>query len=120
MQIAGTDLQDANVEALAKQIRSNMQPADLELLNSIGKRFVESGARTDVKQWMRMVEVTGCRAGFLLSNSLEIAARMVQAEPPMGAVELTPKEKIEELLLFSVSDQYFRLRDALGIKIAAG
>ena len=48
-----------------------------------------------------MVELTGCRAGFLLCNNLEIAARMIQAEPPMGAVELTPKEKIEELLLFS-------------------
>jgi hypothetical protein len=108
-----------HVDALAKQIRANMQPADLELLNSIGKRFVESGARTDIKQWIRMVELTGCRAGFLLCNSLEISARMVQAEPPMGAVELTPKEKIEELLLFAVSDQYFRLREALGIKIAA-
>jgi len=43
---------------------------------------------------------------------------MVQAEPPMGAVELTPKEKIQELLLFSISEQYFRLRDALGIRIA--
>ncbi|HMI91944.1 MAG TPA: tetratricopeptide repeat protein [Polyangiales bacterium] len=119
MQIAGVELSDPHVDALAKQIRANMQPADLELLNSIGKRFVESGARTDIKQWMRMVELTGCRAGFLLSNSLEISARMVQAEPPMGAVELTPKEKIEELLLFAVSDQYFRLREALGIKIAA-
>jgi hypothetical protein len=29
-----------------------MQPADLELLKSISKRFVEGGARTDVKKWM--------------------------------------------------------------------
>jgi hypothetical protein len=69
---------------------------------------------------MRMVELTGCRAGFLLCNNLEIAARMIQAEPPMGAVELTPKEKIQDLLLFSVSEQYFRLREALGIRISVG
>jgi tetratricopeptide (TPR) repeat protein len=118
MQIAGVEINDPHVDQLAKQIRANMQPADVELLNSIGKRFVEGGARTDIKKWMRMVELTGCRTGFLLCNSLEIAARMVQAEPPMGAVELTPKEKIQELLLFSISEQYFRLRDALGIRIA--
>jgi golgin subfamily B member 1 len=118
MQIAGVEISDPTVDQTAKQIRANMQPADLELLNSIGKRFVESGARTDIKKWMRMVELSGCRAGFLLCNNLEIAARMIQAEPPMGAVDLTPKEKIEEVLLFSVSDQYFQLREALGIKIS--
>jgi hypothetical protein len=35
----------------------------------------------------------------------------------MGAVDLTPKEKIQELILFSVSESYFRLREALGIQI---
>jgi hypothetical protein len=119
MQIAGVDIGDPNVERWAKDIRGNMQPADLELLSSIGKRFVEAGARTDVKTWMRTVELTGCRAGFLLCNNLEIAARMIQADPPMGAVELSPKEKIEDLLLFSVSESYFRLRESLGIQISA-
>jgi hypothetical protein len=118
MQIAGVEIADQHVDQLAKQIRANMQPADVELLNSIGKRFVDAGARTDIKKWMRMVELTGCRAGFLLCDSLEIAARMIQSEPPMGAVDLSPKEKVEDLLRFSVSEHYFRLRDALGIKIA--
>lgn len=120
MQIAGVQISDPHVDQLAKQIRMNMQPADVELLSSIGKRFVEGGARTDIKLWMRTVELTGCRAGFLLCNNLEIAARMIQADPPLGAVELTPKEKIEDVLLFSISEQYFRLRDALGIKIRVG
>jgi golgin subfamily B member 1 len=120
MQIAGVEIADQHVDQLAKQIRSNMQPADVELLNSIGKRFVEAGARTDIKKWMRMVELTGCRAGFLLCDNLEIAARMIQSEPPMGAVDLSPKEKVEDLLRFSVSEQYFKLREALGIRIAAG
>ncbi len=66
---------------------------------------------------MQCVELTACRAGFLLCNDLEIAARMIQAEPPLGAVDLTPKEKVEELVLFSVSEAYFRLREALGIQI---
>jgi ABC-type taurine transport system ATPase subunit len=66
---------------------------------------------------MQSVELTACRTGFMLCNDLEIAARMLQAEPPMGAVDLTPKEKIQELILFSVSESYFKLREALGIQI---
>jgi hypothetical protein len=88
-------------------------------LNSITKRFVGAGARTDIKRWMQSVELTACRAGFVLCNDLEIAARMIHAEPPMGAVDLTPKEKIQELVLFSVSEGYARLREALGIQIQA-
>jgi hypothetical protein len=117
MHIAGVEISEPNVLEWAKQIRAQMQPADLELLKSISKRFVEGGARTDVKKWMQSVELTACRAGFTLCNDLEIAARMIQAEPPMGAVDLTPKEKIQELVLFSISEQYFRLREALGIQI---
>lgn len=119
MHIAGVEISDPNVVEWAKQIRGQMQPADIELLNSITKRFVDAGARTDIKRWMQSVELTACRAGFVLCNDLEIAARMIQAEPPMGAVDLTPKEKIQELILFSVSESYFRLREALGIQIQA-
>ncbi|HET8935911.1 MAG TPA: tetratricopeptide repeat protein [Polyangiales bacterium] len=117
MNIAGVEINDPNVVEWAKQIRAQMQPADLELLKSITKRFVDAGARTDIKRWMQSVELSACRAGFMLCNDLEIAARMLQAEPPMGAVDLTPKEKIQELILFSVSESYFRLREALGIQI---
>ncbi|HKP59235.1 MAG TPA: tetratricopeptide repeat protein [Polyangiales bacterium] len=120
MHIAGVEISDPHVVEWAKQIRGQMQPADVELLNSITKRFVESGARTDIKRWMQCVELTACRAGFLLANDIEIAARMIQAEPPLGAVDLTPKEKVEELILFSVSEAYFRLREALGIQIQVG
>jgi tetratricopeptide (TPR) repeat protein len=117
MQIAGVEISDPHVVEWAKQIRNQMQPADIELLNSITKRFVDAGARTDIKRWMQAVELTACRTGFVLCNDLEIASRMIQSEPPMGAVDLTPKEKIQELILFSVSESYFRLREALGIQI---
>jgi hypothetical protein len=117
MNIAGVEINDPSVIEWSKQIRAQMQPTDLELLKSITKRFVDAGARTDIKRWMQSVELSACRAGFMLCNDLEIAARMLQAEPPMGAVDLTPKEKIQELILFSVSESYFRLRETLGIQI---
>jgi len=83
----------------------------------VTKRFGEHGGKSDIKKWMQSVELTGCRAGFLLANDLETAARMIQSLPPEGPTDLPPKEKIKEIVLFSVSEEYFRLREALGITI---
>lgn len=117
MRIAGADIADPTVEQEAAELRARMQPVHLDVLAKIGKRFAEAGARTDIKQWMNAVEYTACRAGFLVCNDLPTAARMIQNLPPMGLLEAGPKERIQDLVLFSVSENYFRLREALGIQI---
>lgn len=109
---------DPVIEQNAQQLASRMQPAQVDALRRLGKRFVDAGARTDVKQWLQCVELTACRAGLLVSNDLETAARMVTQLGAAGPVDLPPKEKVKELVLFSVSEEYFRLREYLGIRIA--
>ena len=47
---------------------------------------------------------------------MEIAKKIVAAEPQLPG-DLTPSEKMKELLVFSVSEQYFTLRKALGIAV---
>lgn len=97
-------------------LQSKLTPMEGEALRKVVKKYIKSGEVTDIKQWVNSVELTGCRSGLLLANDLEVAARMIQAEA--GAVdEISPKEKIKELVLFSVSEEYFRLREALGITI---
>ena len=65
------------------------------------------------------VEVTAARTGFLLAGDLEIAKKIIAAEQPLPG-DLSPAEKLKELLSFSVSEQYFRVRLALGISIGEG
>ena len=104
-------------EQAAQQIATKMQPAQRDALRSLAKRFVDAGARTDIKKWLQAVELTSCRAGLLVCNDLETAARMVTQLGAAGPVDLPPKEKVKELVLFSVSEEYFRLREQLGIRI---
>jgi hypothetical protein len=117
--IAG--LVPANDPAIAQTIQA-LQPklnaAQIDALRSLGKRFLDAGARTDIKRWLQCVELTACRAGFLVCNDLETSARMIQALGAAGPVDLAPKEKVKELVLFSVSEEYFRLRQALGIQLS--
>lgn len=43
---------------------------------------------------------------------------MIPSLPSGGSVDATPKEKLRELILFSVSERYFRIRQALGLEIS--
>ena len=108
---------DPTVEQWAQQLAAKMQPAQVDALRSLGKRFIDAGARADVKKWLQSVELTSCRAGFLVANDLETAAKMVTQLGASGPIDLPPKEKIKELVLFSVSEEYFTLREHLGIRI---
>ena len=106
------------VEQTAVALAKNMTPVAGEALRIVCKRFLEVNPQADLKQWVQSVELTGCRAGLLLCNDLEIAARLIQSEP-MTVGDMAPKDKVKELVLFSVSEAYFRLRAALGINVSA-
>ena len=111
---------DPQIDATATEIRKYLQAPQIDALGTIGRRFMAAGARTDVKKWLQGVEMTACRAGFLVCNDLKTAANMVQALGASGPVDVPAKDKIKDLVLFSVSEEYFRLRVALGIQIAIG
>src|SRR5262249_17935230 len=120
MRLAGLVPADPTIDASAQQIQQRMQPIHQDALRKVAKLFTDAGARTDIKKWLQAVELTRCPAGFLVCNDLDIASRMIQSEPPAGPTDMPPKDKIKELVLFSVSEQYFRLREALGIQIQIG
>ncbi|MGE0785808.1 MAG: tetratricopeptide repeat protein [Sandaracinaceae bacterium] len=108
---------DAQTEQIAQQLAAKIQPAQRDALRTLAKRFVDAGARTDIKEWLQAVELTSCRTGLLVCNDLDTAARMVTQLGAAGPVDLAPKDKVKELVLFSVSEPYFRLREYLGIRI---
>jgi len=90
-----------------------------EQLGAIVQRFVANKGEADIHKWANAVDMTATRMGFLICNDLEIATRMVQTEPvSIGVAD--PKDKIRDLVLWSVSDEYFALREHLGLQIGQG
>jgi golgin subfamily B member 1 len=104
------------VDGLAKEFQATMRPVERESLRIVVQKFVEDGAKADLKRWMQTVEITAARAGLLLCGDLEIARKIIAAEPQLPG-DLSPPEKMKELLVFSVSEQYLQLRKALGIAV---
>jgi hypothetical protein len=88
-------------------------------LRQLRERFPRFGELHDVQGWLHAVELTAYRAGLLLCDDLVIAARMASADPRLARYGLTAHDVLRELLVFSVSEQCFRLREHLGIAIGA-
>lgn len=99
----------------------NGDPVASEGLRKVVRVFFEQGGASNIKRWYQSVELTATRAGFLVCGDHEIARKMIQMEPGLPG-DLAPNEKLKDVVLFSISENYFALRDALGINFqsAAG
>jgi hypothetical protein len=106
----------AQVKSVTTELARYMEPIRIEGLRLVVRKFIEDGAKANIKRWSQAVELTACRAGLLLCGDLEIARKIIGAEPQTPG-DLPPQEKLKELVVFSVSTQYFALRKALGINI---
>lgn len=109
---------DQQIRATAQSLAHFLQPVQLEGLKQVVKAFLADGARANVRRWAQGVELTACRAGLALSGDLEIARKIIGAEQQVPG-EPTAAEKMKELLIFTVSEEYLAIRKALGIAVQA-
>jgi len=116
---SGTATQGQDSERLLAEIRAHAKEAELGLLPRLGPHLARAKHPLDLAGWLRAVEITAARAGFLLCGDLAAAARIGAAEPSIQRVGLSAERLVRELLLFSVSEEYFRLRAHLGIDVKA-
>lgn len=85
-------------------------------LTRVVAKLLTSGAALDLKRWVRGVDLTADRVGFMLSHDLETATQIIKASDESTS-SVSTDERLKELVLFSVSSQYFHLRHQLGIAV---
>lgn len=86
-------------------------------LASAVTKLLQAGA-IDLKKWISGIDLTADRAGFLISNDLELAQEMIRAADEASSA-VPQKDRLKELVLYSVSEEYFAVRRRLGIHIDA-
>ncbi len=91
-------------------------PARDQLASAVTK-LLQAGA-IDLKKWISGIDLTADRAGFLVANDLELAQEMIKAADEQSSA-VSQKDRLKELVLFSVSEEYFLIRRRLGINIDA-
>ena len=108
---------DGQVGVLTSELRRLVPKVITEQLASVGRRLLtERGDVVDVQRWMGAVDLTAARVGFVLTNDLASAARVIATEPSAASV-VGSKQRLQDLLAYSVSEDYFAVRKVLGLEV---
>ena len=108
------DLQGQVAEAMAA-MQVDFQGVQKEKLASLVSKLLQGGGALDLKKWVSAIDLTADRAGFLLAHDLSMATEVMRATEDGASV--AAKERMKEIVLFSVSEEYFALREKLTIRI---
>lgn len=110
----------AQMELVTKEcveaIRTQLTGPQRDALRSMTQKLLEAAPELDMKSWMAGVDLSADRLGLLLGNDLKIANAVIEASPEDAAV-ISKRDRLRELLVYSVSESYFELRKALGIAL---
>jgi hypothetical protein len=94
---------------------ADFQGVARERLASLVSKLLQSGGAIDLKKWTAGIDLTADRAGFLLAHDLAIATEVMRATEDASSVP--SKERMKEIVLYSVSEEYFALREKLVITV---
>jgi hypothetical protein len=108
------DLQGQVAEAMAA-MSVDFQGVQKEKLASLVSKLLQAGGALDLKKWVTAIDLTADRAGFLLAHDLETATEAMRATE--DAASVPAKERMKEIVLFSVGEEYFSLREKLQIAL---
>lgn len=108
----------AQVLELARSLRAALSPPQLDQLSRVGRSLLDGAGVVKpsllASTWLSASELTTVRVGLLLCGELETAALLLATDPP-GLTLLSPKQRLQELLYFSVSEELASVRQFLGL-----
>lgn len=106
--------EDCREQAISygNEIRRYLAPARFDQLKNIVTRVTEEGG-ADTRRWVEGVDYTVTRMAFVMTDSLEHAARVLGSDADDAAVP--SKDRLRDLIAYSCSEPYFRLRKELDI-----
>ncbi|HVV52407.1 MAG TPA: hypothetical protein VHO06_22260, partial [Polyangia bacterium] len=109
------------LEGEAGQLKAHlvktMPPPVLARLAEAGRRFGGDEEPLDVERWIAATDLSAARLALALTGELAAAFRVISSEPiPLSTIPA--HRRMADLVAFSVSDDYFAVRRAVGLAIA--
>jgi hypothetical protein len=97
-------------------LERQLAPTIRDHLARVVSKLIQSGAALDLKRWVQGVDLTADRVGFVLSHDLETAVEIVRASDESSSA-LNPQARLKDLVLYAISEPYFKLRERLRIGV---
>lgn len=110
------DLQGQVDEALGAMSK-DFQGAEKDKLASVVSKLLQAGGALDLKKWVASVDLSADRVGFLLAHDLQISTEVIRTSESTSSVPV--KDRMKDIVLFGVSEEYFALREQLSVTIDA-
>lgn len=106
----------ADVAAVRSAIGPRLDAVQRLKLQNAVRALSDRGGQLDVLRFQRAVERMACRAGLLSCGDVNVAARLIAIDGrTIGG--LSAADRVRDLIAFSVSDPYARIRAAVGVAI---
>ncbi|MCA9543155.1 MAG: tetratricopeptide repeat protein [Myxococcales bacterium] len=103
-------------EGLLQHFAQLPAPELNEMAKLIQKMQANPQQHLNVSKWLEMMEHSANRLGLVLANDVKSAMQVIRNET--GTFSKAPtQDRIRELVLFALSENYFQLRKALGLAI---
>jgi tetratricopeptide (TPR) repeat protein len=98
---------------LAPEIEKRLAGKSKELLAGLVERLPP---QIDLVKWRNAVDATALRCALLVCGDLAATARMAALDPPAAGAPRS-RERVEDLVAYSVSPAYFAIRRHLGVEV---
>jgi hypothetical protein len=113
----GPGIHNGEVGKLTDHLRRMVPKPVADQLAVVGRKLLSArGEVIDVQGWLAAADLTAARVGFVLSNALPSAARVISTEPASTS-PMPAKQRLKDLLAYSVSEEYFAVRKFLGLEV---
>lgn len=111
--VGATDVEAA--QRIAHEVQRQPEQVQARIRQAV-QAILNSGENPSLSRWLRAVDHTANRVGLLLSGDLTTACRIIKDEPH-GIGKASAQDKIRELIIFSVSEEFFEMRSDLGLSM---
>ncbi len=103
-------------DRIRKRITKSLPAERREQLNHLVQQYLAGPEIITPDQYLEGVEHTANRVGFCLSGDLTIASKVCEHEVRED-FKILHRTKVKELVLFSVSEEYFTFREKQGLSV---
>lgn len=104
------------VAELIAEIDRRLSPGARIQLRELLEKARDPKRPVDLNAWLNNVEMTANHAGLLMANDFQVVLTTMRNEP-FTLAKLPPKDKVKDLVLFSIGERFAALRAELGLSV---
>ena len=103
------------IDKLSRVLKSEIPAGRFDHLTRHVDSVKAAATPEAVNKWLHATDLSASRVALVLCDDLQTAAKLISIEPP--AEDVGPKERMQELISYAISEDYFKIREHLGLHV---